>query len=193
MEKLSMKGYLLFAVAFCAVVVGGLALGPVLGRYKLAADRTDDRASYQSYLEENILGIEVGKMFPDIPVWSIDGTSAYGIHELLPAGGMLLYVSSGCEACARTLKSIGQVREARRGDSFDVILVVRGDPGEFTSLADSLGTDVPMYHDAEDAFARVFHVSTFPTAFRLANGGLLTRIVAGPESESDFAPILRDE
>jgi hypothetical protein len=188
------KGWLRTALFYVAVLVVVAALGVWLGSWlglrKAEASREMERAKMQSYLVENMQGIERGSMFPDIPVWSADGTQAFGIHELLPHGGVLVYVASGCNSCIDALEALKEAQEAAGARARAVIVILDGSPDSLAARLRARDLEVSFYHDVEQSFAHDFHVGIFPASFVIADGGVLTDMIAGTHTREDFDRVL---
>jgi peroxiredoxin len=188
------KGWLRTALLYVAVLIVvaavGVWLGTWLGLRRVEAGKQLEQAQMQSFLKDNIVGIEVGKMFPDIPVWSADGTQAFGIHELLPHGGVLVFIASGCNSCLAALQALHDAQTAAGAEARAALVVLDGDPDSLASGLRENGLVMPFYHDAERSFATQYHVGIFPTSFVLADDGTVAEMIAGTYTREEFEEAL---
>lgn len=189
--KAWMKTLLFYLGALAGMVVIGIGLGMWMGMRQAEASRARENAKAQAYLVENMRGIEAGRMFPDIPVWSVDGTNAFSVHELLPHGGLLIYVSSACDMCVGALEALSSAQAGAGRRAPAALVVLNGDPDSLTVRLRSRGLTMPFFRDISQSFERDYHVGVFPTTFVIADGGVLSAVVAGTYSRADFEAVLR--
>ena len=185
-----LKTSLLYVVTLAIVAGLGVWLGAWLGERRAEAGRQSEQADLQTYLEQNIVGIEVGRMFPDIPIWSADGRDAFGIHELLPQGGVLVYVATGCNSCVDAITALDAVQRAAGAEARPALVVLDGHPDSLAAGLAAAGIEMTFYHDVERSFTKLYRVAIFPSAFVIDEHGRVTEIVAGPNTRNDFQKIV---
>jgi hypothetical protein len=184
------KQAVLYVAVLAVVCVAGIGLGRWLGLRKAEAGKALEQQQMQSFFEESVVGLERGAMFPDIPVWSPDGTQAYGIHELLPHGGLLVYIAAGCNSCYLALSALQEAQGAAGDDARPFVVIVDGDPDSLMAGLKERDMSVEFFHDVERSFSRHYHIGIFPTSFVIADGGRLTDMVAGTHEREQFARLL---
>lgn len=173
----------LYVVLVAGVAVLGVVLGTAIGEFRAEAARSAKGESLQEYFERNLTGIEIGRPFPEVNVWSPDGTDAMPMSDVLPDSGLIVYVSTSCEECVKTIKMVNRYRRDSQNRDLPVVVITRGDPGTLLSLMADNGIDMPVYQDTEDAFASVYHVSALPSVFVLNGNRLVADMAGGPKAE----------
>lgn len=128
-----------------------------------------DARTVQRIFESNLLGIAIDSLFPDIPMWSADGTQAFEIVEVLPRGGLILVVNPGCGHCLEASVALQKALDAAGTSARHAILL--SDVAEGT---DSLGREMaakgvrlPIYCDVQSALHYKYGLLGIPCYFSL--------------------------
>ncbi|MFC1475931.1 TlpA family protein disulfide reductase [Candidatus Zixiibacteriota bacterium] len=181
----------IYVVAIVLVAVLGTWLGSMYGSYRGEAKRTEQRAAYQNYLEENIVGINLGLPFPDIAVEAPGDHRMYSVRELLPQGGLFIYLTMGCESCLGTIEKLAQAQREAGEDIQPVLLVTYKDTQELSDSLKQRGILLPLYRDVEATLVADFRVATLPTTFLLDEDGIVRKMIAGMDSPREFVELLQ--
>jgi len=118
-----------------------------------------------SFLESTISGIEVGSVFPEFPVWSTDDGSGVFLSELLPEGGIILFLSSGCVSCNEIMTQIAHEGNLAEKLSDKLVIVVDGNVEPLIRFTDSLNLEFGVYQDIERHLSLNHQVRAFPAFF----------------------------
>jgi len=166
---------LLLGVVVAAGVLG-TTIGSLYGEQRAGAERAARDAEVREYLLKSIRQIEVGKAFPEVTLGSPDSAHQYLIHELLPRGGVLVFVSAGCESCFQAVDALSAARRRVGRGAPDVIVVVIGDPSGLSQYIADHGYGIPVFRDWQQALVKEYGVRAFPCYFVLDNDLHLTHI-----------------
>lgn len=178
-------------VLVIAVILLGRWLGSVYGGYQVRVDQAKMRAEWSRVMAEKVGGIAVGMTFPAFPVWidSEEG-SAVDVTSVLPDGGLLVTVSTGCHTCLEVARTV-QAAQKSSPHLIDVALILHGeDPDAMVDILRSEGCELPAYVDAEQALFREHKVIHNPTSFALDKSGRVLAVSPGARTTDDFVDLI---
>jgi peroxiredoxin len=135
-------------------------------------------------------GIEIGKPFPNIPLWTADGAKSTTLHDLLPDGGMVFYVSSVCESCIDAVAALNDAILAADGTIRSVALISDSKSETLAKTMNERGIVLPLYADLEDRLLGEHNVRTTRTFFVLGQGWILNQMGTSGFQVQDYTPIL---
>lgn len=146
--------------------------------------RRADLEEYQAvHLRELGIGTELGTLLV-----TGDDAIALPLGEVLPAGGLITYVSAGCESCFGVAEALDAA--VRHDGGMDAIILVHGDPAELRRFCADKDLQVLIFQDTEDAFALRYMVAVFPSHVVLDERCRVLELGAGLDQEDDYARIL---
>lgn len=179
----------LFIILPSLVGAGMWILGTAYGDRRAEQERNFRRSELERFQTANVQELAVGFPLPDFSVYGDDGV-AVPVQEALPAGGLIVYVSSGCESCFDAAEGLG--RALLRPDlvGSPAIMLVRGDGSAIRALCQDRGFALRVFEDREDAMAERFHVWALPSHVMFDADGIVTVIGAGAKDEEEYARIL---
>jgi len=190
MKRRWLKIGILYLVSVAAVAALALWLGSIFGRHRAEAANEARRAELQSSTIKNLRGIEVGKRFPDLTVWSHENSHASQVRDLVPRGGLIAFLSSGSPQCVGALEALCRARATAGPSAMSVIPVVTGNAEGLAKAMRDIGLSLPIYLDAENAFVDKYGVKMFPTCFLLDDQGLVSKVTTGVAGMTSFAQIV---
>jgi methylamine dehydrogenase accessory protein MauD len=91
----------------------------------------------------------------------------------------LLFVSPTCPTCTTTL---AETQALQHKANHNVVVICRGSRAECASLARDYGTEVSMIADTDDRIARLYRISSVPSAVLIGSDGRI-RSVGSPIRE----------
>ncbi len=142
-------------------------------RSRQSADAAQKLQAREQYLLSSIRGIEVGKSFPDIPLWKPDGAASAQIPDLLPAGGLLIYTSGDCASCTETVKAFGEASRSALGNVPPAVIVLDGDPARLMEFVAKEKINVTVVRDSQRTLYMDNGLVTFPMYFLLDQGQII--------------------
>src|SRR3972149_4057829 len=176
-------------------VVIGAIVAVVVGRWvgsSIADSRSEDqKLQLEAYLARNIQGIEIGRPFPDLTVWTPEGNGSSSIPELLKDGGVVFCVSSVCSSCVEAITSLLQARD-RVGSKASPLTIVTS-PGAATlveALADR-GIQTQIWCDQQDRLRLEYKVLTTRAWFLLDSSGVVRGLGSAGFDPDEYAQILQ--
>jgi len=179
------------AVLFVASVAG-IFVGRAIAEKQLHGTRLEQRASVQLRLESDIRGIVRGSVFPDIPLWEPGGDNPRTVSEILPNGGILPLVSSGCEDCIDDVRALYHASKSIEESAARVIVV--GNNVESTvQLEQAMKADeirLSLYCDVTQVLHRDHHVLSTPCYFWIGEDGALNDFGGGKRSVEEFEDLV---
>ncbi len=179
-------------VAVTAVTVLGYKVGSLLGESRVQRVEANRDQKLQADLERGIRGIGAGMPLPEFPVWSTDGKSSLMSTEILPHGGLLVYLSAGCESCKETVKALEEAMHQAKHKPKDVAVLLLGPVGQFGEFLSSEGISIPLYCDLQEVLARDYGANVIPTAYLVDDRGYLKSITAGTDRQDEFEALLNE-
>jgi peroxiredoxin len=172
------------AAVVVAVFLAGSWLGSIYGEHRAQNAQQKQRVELDAFLKSHITGIEVGRPFPSVTLWTPDGSQGFEIPELLPEGGVVYLVSAGCKSCIDGLKAMQTARQALGDSALQAVAVVDSDAESVATLMAENGIALPLYWDLEMEFLKRYNVRTARTYFVLAPSGVVQAMgTAGLETE----------
>ena len=91
-------------------IVAGLTLGVLSGQFyrEIRRDHSANvyRSEVQAALERDLRGIQVGSPFPDIHLQTAGTRDGILIRDMLPHGGLILYLAGSVESCFNSALSL---------------------------------------------------------------------------------------
>ncbi|MBD3298385.1 MAG: redoxin domain-containing protein, partial [candidate division Zixibacteria bacterium] len=121
-------------VILLVALIGAIA-GAVIGG-RIADNRVREvEAKATANLRLHSQGLVVGEQFPDFPVWSQDRSKAAYISELLPSGGLLVFLDGTCPPCAAEAARVERALQDQANGGCPAILVADGPVSSTVTLA----------------------------------------------------------
>ncbi len=168
---------LLWIMMIPIALVLGLVVGNVYTKIHRSS-RTERRIPVieqraQERLERYIDGIETGKVFPDFPIWTPDGTEATMVSELIQDEVVLVLVTTGCQNCTETIEDLWNEWNQLGSDALPLILISDAvdNANDVQKQLDEAQIGFPLWCDATRALRDRHHVITRTAYFRLQNDG----------------------
>ena len=181
-----------FVLALVAVVLSGFWLGHVFGNQRAQERQTARRAALTLELREHSRGISIGSPPPTGLAWSVTGDTVLEFKELLPAGGVILLVSPGCDLCVGAAEKLQQsLSPLHLRSTHAVLLADRAAGSEDLSHAlEKHSIGLKVYCDLQEVFRRECGVMANPAYFILNKAGAVLDIGAGVPDKSRLAVLL---
>lgn len=180
---------LVFVVITVVAVVLGTTMGNLYANRRVGAERQARSTELQDYFRQNVKGIDVGKPFPNISLLSADLESTYEAAKILPNGGLILFLSSSCEACFDAIDQLAEAAKSSPHTKGRLALIVFRDGREAERYIKDKGYDLPLYLDLEAALVRDYGIMAFPSYFVLDASGNLSAMgafEAGKDAMTDL-------
>jgi peroxiredoxin len=178
------------AAVVVAVFLAGSWLGSIYGEHRAQNAQQKQRVELDAFLKSHITGIEVGRPFPSVTLWTPDGSQGFEIPELLPEGGVVYLVSAGCKSCIDGLKAMQTARQALGDSALQAVAVVDSDAESVATLMAENGIALPLYWDLEMQFYERYNVRTARTYFVLDADNRLTRMGSAGIAVDEYLAIL---
>jgi len=195
--EMSRRKMIGLTATFLLLIAGGSVLGVVAGReirdYRLQATIQDTRAEVQTYLDAHLTGIGAGSPFPSIPLWSADGTTSFYSDEVLPEGGILLYISADCGSCFASMTALQNTLMADGLDDRSAVVVAFGSPEPVVQYAKDNGIRLRIVFDVERILGREYGVTTFPTLIGIDHDHRVTALIPEARTEEFFRAYLHGQ
>lgn len=173
--------------AYVVVTVVAAALGLWLGRPRDKVSATissvppvsTDTLTLQKWLKwhdslaqvfrEEVVGIEVGRTFPDVAISPFDDDSVLRIREILPQGGVLALVNGECDKCIETAVALQDAVDSAGSAAYPTVLLADQSEGvlPFAGQLARRGVRIPLYRDRETALRTRHRVLGTMPWFRL--------------------------
>lgn len=180
------------AAVYVGIVVVAAVLGTIAGDIYAERKAYDVRAARDAellqYMKANIQGVEIGRPFPDLTIWTGDGSEAFALRDILPAGGVMVFLAADCQSCFDAVDAVAKGREAAGDRAKDVVIVANGETSKLEAYIADRGLALPVYRDMEQSLIRDYHVLTFPSYFCMDSNFVVTEFGA-TKSNPD---VLRD-
>lgn len=183
------------AMVLVVIAVAGAGMGMASGalyrwfeRGKAADARNEE---LRTELVAGLQDVGVGLPFPDFPLTLVEDGSLQLVRDLLPDGGVILYLAAACPSCEETLALLREkAKEGVRPDQ-PVLVIFAGDAEFIHRLAIEGNELIRVAVDPGEVLAHHFGLDIFPSYYWLDAEQVVTRIDA-MEGESDevLRPIL---
>jgi hypothetical protein len=158
-------------IVYLAIVAVGVAVGSVMGgvygNLRASAEADDQMEQVREFLAMQAPGIRRGITFPDIVLQEDYGSEGRAVGDLLPGGGLVLYVSPGCPQCERAMVNLAMAQETLGDAMSPLLIIVEGDAQEIAGSLAPLGLHAKVYADVTSAMANEYGIRIFPCYFRL--------------------------
>jgi peroxiredoxin len=181
-------------VFYLVLAAGGLVVGILAGggysKWRAEAATAKESAQLQTFLEQSLHGIGVGQPFPDVPIWSVDGQKAYLVPELLPEGGLILFVSGVCPSCYTSMNALKSAADDLGSRVLPAIIICNDAPSDLAQYTRDHGIHIAVYHDREQRLSRMYGVVTLPTYIRLGADQRITAIGAEARTVDQLKELL---
>jgi hypothetical protein len=164
-------------------------LGAAYGDRRTEEQSQLRRSELEQFQVANVQELAVGLALPDFSVQS-EGGVATPIRKALPAGGLIVYVSVGCESCFDAAEGLGRALLRPDLAGSPAILLVRGDASGLREFCQEWRASLLIFEDAEDVMAGRFHIWALPSHLVIDREGVVTEIGAGVKDEEEYARIL---
>ena len=89
------------------------------------------------------------------------------VGDLLPDGGLILYVSPSCPQCETAMANLAKAQESLGDGMPPLLIIVEGDASAIVEFIAPLGLRAQVYSDVTGALRRDHGISIFPCYFRL--------------------------
>lgn len=116
-----------------------------------------------------------GRPLPPIVVWFVTGAESYDIRDLLPDGGIILVVSTECDACLESSEELIVNKATSWRQYVETIIVgdhVLGLAGFVQKLRER-GVFTAVYCDVQETLRRVHEITPNPAYFLLGTSGIV--------------------
>lgn len=181
-----------FVVSIAATATLAWLLGTAYGNRRIQHTRSQRAEEWAHIQAEEMKGIAVGRAFPTVPLWSVDGTYAFNDpRELLPEGGMLVMLSADCSACIDIASAFQEARNLMPESPPTIVLVFEGSIS--SALLSSLrahDVSLPVTVDAEEILIRIHNVKNLPSYFALDESGVLRFSGYGRRNSKELMSLL---
>ena len=158
------------AIYLGIVVVGG-ALGSVLGGFygdiRADAQAEEVMQEVRNYLSVQAPGIRQGRPFPEIVVQADYESEGRLVGDLLPDGGLILYVTPSCSQCENAMVNLAKAQKSLGNGMPPLLLLVEGDARDIANFITPLGLKAQVYSDVTSALAKEHGIRIYPCYFRL--------------------------
>jgi len=177
--------FIYLVVAGCGVSLGVLAtsLHRSFVRDSSAEER---RQAAQAYLRSTITDLSIGQVFPEIPLIAPDNRTVYAVRDLLPRGGLILFVLPECGSCYQSIINLEKLIVSKRLDWARAIVVASGDPGDFIEHFNPETSPLRILFDISRALPDGYGVKVFPTMFCVDTSQVVTDMMAEARTSDDF-------
>lgn len=187
-----MRKWLVVAALIVAAGVLGVYLGDAIAERSVMERRSLLRESIQKRLESEISGIARGESFPQLTVWAPDGNASRSILDLIPDGGIVVLVSSGCQDC---IEDILAIRDAARSKELPPgHIIILGNSSEDTRVLaaemELAGVELPLYCDVPQSMHREYRVLTTPCYFVIDANGIVTDFGGGRRTTGELERVV---
>lgn len=182
------------AAVFIGAAAAALALGIGAGSiYADAKAKARERAKIeekQAYLSATMRGIGIGQAFPQLSVRDPTTKKEVKIDEILPHGGLLVYVSADCPSCFDALLQLDSAIQAVSPAAKEVVVLAGGDTQELLSFSTAHAFSYPLLEDVDQVLMRQNHVLVFPAYFELDAQGVVVRMGADADKFVAFRELI---
>lgn len=170
-----------FTLAGVVVIVSGLWLGSLYGQHRSNVRKSAIVSAQTRELQTDAQGIRIGQPLPAVLAWTVEQDRAYEVRQLLPEGGGVLLVSTGCDVCITAAEQM-QAAVANAGvKEMRGILITKQANGS-KQLRDTLRkheVTLDVFCDAQESFLREHHVTANPSFIILDKNGMVLDFGAG--------------
>lgn len=183
---LGKRAYMVVAAILALAVLGviGWRVGITLGSRNANRDIAANERTRASAVLRRSVGLSIGRLFPELMLWSPDGRVATSLADVLPSGGRMLYVSPTCGSCIRASLAFNGWLQAQHGDPRAGVIVTDDAAATpiFAGLLSDSAVALPVYCDVTQSLRRDYGMMENP-AFFILNGHELMLEQAGVWSE----------
>jgi peroxiredoxin len=159
----------------------------------VSKSREQQRQEMEAYLDERVVGLEVGEPFPDLVLWSNDGTQAFRITELLPEGGTLFYFSSDCPSCTDAFNALASAIRDLDHRTKPIVIMTGSNSDRLTQSVTNSQIKLPLYRDMEESLHRIHKMILARAYFALDGTGILRAMGTIDTDPAEYQELLMNE
>lgn len=152
-------------------------------------------AQAQERLEKYAQQVRIGAPVPEFTLWTADMATALRFQDALPAGGVAVLLSPGCDSCLGEVIEIQRVVDSLGHDSHEIVLIAdRG--GGVDSLVAHLrhaGVTLPVFCDAQETMRRELRLIPRTVYIRVDSDGVVRDMQAWREHPADLSYMFRKD
>ncbi|MBI5867338.1 MAG: redoxin domain-containing protein [candidate division Zixibacteria bacterium] len=151
------------------------------GQHRSHARRSAVLSAQTRELQTGAPGIRIGQPLPAVLVWAVEQDHAYEIRQLLPEGGVVLMVSTGCDVCVTAAEQMQAAIANSRGSEVRAILITKQATGarQLRETLRAQGVTLDVFCDVQESFLRAHHVTANPAFIILDSSGVVRDFGAG--------------
>lgn len=188
------RGSIRTVIVIAGVTIVTTALGVAVGTgYTQIREHYRRQAALQErseYLTKNLQGISIASEFPDDDFPLLADGKVATVKNLLPHGGLVLFMYGECASCGEALAELGHAIDAAPGSVDKLAIIVADCGGEFTRVVTDLGLRSRVLMDQNEVMIRHHGLFVYPCYFQLDAGGAVVKLGADVNDAAGFLSLL---
>jgi peroxiredoxin len=174
-----MKWKAIKSASYYVLVVAGFTFlgtwsGSLYGGYKTRQAEGKWQETIRSTLQERLRAdIGIGLPFPEFWLHTAEDSEEVCLWEVMPYGGVIVYLSATCPGRFLTLKSLLDRKAEIEHSVSPVVLIADGLPDSLMPYIRQHNLQLPVLFDAERRLPRDYGIVFQPTYFAIDSAGIL--------------------